>query len=305
MIDVALLGTGGTLPLPDRFLSSLLVRCGGQLVLIDCGEGTQVSLRKLGWGLKDVGTILLTHFHADHVAGLPGLLLTIGNSGRTREEPLTIAGPRNVQRVVESLRVIAPHLPYPVRYRELTGDPGDSLSVGPLRVTACRADHDMMCLAFRLSLSRAPAFQPDRAKALGLPVTLWKLLQRGESVEHEGRRVTPDQVLGPPRPGLSVGFVTDTRPTRALVEFLTDCDLLVSEATYGDPADGQKAIENKHMTFAEAAAMAAAARARALWLTHFSPAVPNPDFFRREAEAVFPNVVIGREHLTTTLAYAD
>ena len=108
MIDVAFLGTGGTLPLPDRFLSAALARCGGQLVLIDCGEGTQVSLRKLGWGLKDVGTILLTHFHADHVAGLPGLLLTIGNSGRTREEPLTVAGPRGVQRVVESLRVIAP-----------------------------------------------------------------------------------------------------------------------------------------------------------------------------------------------------
>src|SRR5205807_1837947 len=124
MIDVALLGTGGTLPLPDRFLSAALIRCGGQLVLIDCGEGTQ-----------------------------------------------------------ESLRVIAPHLPYPVRYRELTGDPADALAVGPLRVTTCPADHDIPCLAYRLGLSRAPAFQPERAKALGLPVILWKLLQRGEPVE--------------------------------------------------------------------------------------------------------------------------
>src|SRR5262245_31109604 len=200
MIDVSLLGTGGTLPLPDRFLSSALVRCGGQLILIDCGEGTQVSLRKLGWGLKDIGTVLLTHFHADHVAGIPGLLLTIGNSGRTREEPLTIVGPRGVSRVVESLRVIAPHLPYPVRYREMTGDPVEALAVGPLHVTACPADHDIMCLAFRLSLARAPAFQPDRAKALGLPVTVWKLLQRGEPVEHAGRVVQPEEVLGPPRP---------------------------------------------------------------------------------------------------------
>jgi ribonuclease Z len=305
MIDVALLGTGGTLPLPDRFLSAVLLRCGGQLILIDCGEGTQVSLRKLGWGLKDVGTILLTHFHADHVAGLPGLLLTIGNSGRTREEPLTVAGPRGVQRVVESLRVIAPHLPYPVRYREMNGDSADALIVGPLQVTTCPADHDIPCLAYRLSLSRAPAFQPERAKALGLPVTLWKLLQRGETVEHESRRVRPEEVLGPPRPGLSFAFVTDSRPTRALVEFCTDADLLVCEATYGDPADRPKAIENKHMTFGEAATLAAAARARQLWLTHFSPALPNPDYFRREAEAVFPGVVIGREHLTTTLAYAD
>lgn len=305
MIDVALLGTGGTLPLPDRFLSAVLLRCGGQLILIDCGEGTQVSLRKLGWGLKDVGTILLTHFHADHVAGLPGLLLTIGNSGRTREEPLTVAGPRGVQRVVESLRVIAPHLPYPVRYREMNGDSADALMVGPLHVTTCPADHDIPCLAYRLSLSRAPAFQPERAKALGLPVTLWKLLQRGETVEHDGRRIRPEEVLGPPRPGLSFAFVTDSRPTRALVEFCTDADLLVCEATYGDPADRPKAIENKHMTFGEAATLAAAARARQLWLTHFSPALPNPDYFRREAEAVFPGVVIGREHLTTTLAYTD
>jgi ribonuclease Z len=305
MIDVALLGTGGTLPLPDRFLSSALVRCGGQLLLIDCGEGTQVSLRKLGWGLKDVGTILLTHFHADHVAGIPGLLLTIGNSGRTRDEPLTVAAPRGVQRVVESLRVIAPHLPYPVRYRELTGDPADALAVGPLRVAACPADHDIPCLAYRLSLSRAPAFQPDRAKALGLPVQLWKVLQRGEPVEHDGRVVRPEEVLGPPRPGLSVGFITDSRPTRPLVEFMTDADLLICEATYGDPADRPKAIENKHMTFAEAATLGAAARARQLWLTHFSPALPNPDYFRREAEAVYPDVVIGREHLVTTLAYPD
>lgn len=305
MIDVALLGTGGTLPLPDRFLSCALVRCAGQLVLIDCGEGTQVSLRKLGWGLKDVGTVLLTHFHADHVSGLPGLLLTIGNSGRTRDEPLTVAGPRGVQRVVESLRVIAPHLPYPVRYKELSGGPADDLTVGPLRVAACPADHDVPCLAYRLSLSRAPAFQPDRAKVLGLPVQLWKVLQRGETVEHGGRVVRPEEVLGAPRPGLSFGFVTDTRPTKALVEFFTDVDLLITEATYGDPEDRGKAVENKHMTFGEAAALGAAARARQLWFTHFSPSLPNPDYFRREAEAVYPAVVIGREHLTTTLAYPD
>jgi ribonuclease Z len=305
MIDVSLLGTGGTLPLPDRFLSSALVRCGGALTLIDCGEGTQVSLRKLGWGLKDIGTILLTHFHADHVAGIPGLLLTIGNSGRTREEPVTVVGPRGVQRVVESLRVIAPHLPYPIRYREMTGDPADALAVGPVQLTACPADHDIACLAYRMSLSRAPAFQPDRARALGLPVTTWKLLQRGESVEHAGRVVRPEEVLGPPRPGLSFGFVTDTRPTRALVEFMSDVDLLICEATYGDPADRPKAIENKHMTFAEAGTLGAAARARQLWLTHFTPALPNPEYFAKEAEAVYPGVVIGHEHLTTTLAFRD
>jgi ribonuclease Z len=306
MIDVSLLGTGGTLPLPDRFLSSALVRCGGRLILIDCGEGTQVSLRRLGWGLKDIGTVLITHFHADHVAGLPGLLLTIGNSGRGPDEPLTVAGPRHLQRVVESLRVIAPHLPYPVRYRELSGrDDEEHLEVGPLLVRACPADHDIACLAYRLDLPRAPAFQPERAKAIGLPPPTWKTLQRGTPVEFNGRTVRPEEVLGPPRPGLALGFLTDSRPTQRLVEFFTDVNLLICEATYGDPADRPKAVENKHMTFAETAALGAAARAGALWLTHFTPALPNPEYFRREAEAVYPGAVIGREHLSATLSFPD
>ena len=166
MIDVSLLGTGGTLPLPDRFLSSLLVRSGGQLIVIDCGEGTQVSLRRLGWGLKDIGTILITHFHADHISGLPGLLLTIGNSGRGKDEPLTIIGPRNIQRVVDSLRIIAPHLPYPVRCKEMNGDTQEVVPIGDLKLRACLGEHDLMCLSYRFDLARAPAFQPERAKAV-------------------------------------------------------------------------------------------------------------------------------------------
>lgn len=303
MIDVCLLGTGGTMPLPDRFLSSVLMRYDGNLILIDCGEGTQVSLRRLGWGLKDIGDILITHFHADHIAGLPGLLLTIGNSGRTSAEPLTIVGPRNIQRVVEQLRVIAPHLPYPVRYREMVGDPADCFQIGELQLRSCLADHDMMCLAYRFDLPRAPAFQPERARALGLPLPTWKMLQRGQAVSHEGRTVQPHEVLGPPRAGLAAGFLTDSRPTRNLVEFFSDVDLLICEATYGDPEDHAKAVENKHMTFAESAAVGAAARAKALWLTHFTPALPNPAYFRREAEAVFPGVVVGKEHLATTLSF--
>lgn len=304
MIDVALLGTGGTLPLPERFLSAVLLRHNGNLILVDCGEGTQVSLRKLGWGLRDIGTILLTHFHADHVSGIPGLLLTVGNSGRKADEPLTIVGPPGTPRIVESLRVIAPKLPYPIVYREVVGD-DEPVTLGDLRITACPADHNTPCLAYKLSLPRIPEFQPERAKALGLPVTMWRVLQRGGTVELDGKTIHPQDVLGPPRPGIEFGFVTDTRPTRRLVEFFSDVDLLISEATYGDPADRFKALENKHMTFAEAAAMAAAARAKRLWLTHFSPSLPNPHHFRPEAAAAFPTVEVGREHLTTTLAFRD
>ena len=306
MIDVCLLGTGGTMPLPERFLSSVLVRSGGQLILIDCGEGTQVSLRRLGWGLKDIGTILITHFHADHVSGLPGLLLTIGNSGREAHEPVTIIGPRNVQRVVDSLRVIAPRLPFPVKCIESTGNLQEVYDVGQLQVRTCLGEHDMPCLSFRMDLSRAPAFLPEKAQALGLPVTFWKNLQRGETVtDPDGREVRPDEVLGPPRPGLAFGFLTDSRPTQKLVEFHSDVDLLVCEATYGDPADRPKAIENKHMTFAETAALAMAARAKALWMTHFTPAMPNPGYWHREATSVYADAVLGYEHLHTSLKFRD
>jgi ribonuclease Z len=305
MIDVCLLGTGGTLPLPGRYLASALIRLGGRLILIDCGEGTQVSLRSVGWGIKDIGVIALTHFHADHVSGLPGLLLTIGNSGRTREEPLMIVGPKNTRRVVESLRVIAPSLPYPVQYTEWTGDEDEALEVGAGLLSAAPADHDIPCLSYRLDLPRAPMFQPEKAKSLGVPLPLWKVLQRGEAVAFEGRTVQPEEVLGPPRPGLSVAYITDSRPTQRLVEFVTDVDLLISEATYGDPADRPKAVENKHMTFSESATLASAARAKRLWFTHFSPALPFPLNYREEAEAIYPSVVIPRDHHEDTLKFAD
>lgn len=272
---------------------------------MDCGEGTQVGLRKLGWGIKDIGTILISHFHADHVAGIPGLLLTIGNSGRTKNEPLTIAGPRGIGRIVDGLRVIAPHLPYPVKYREMTGKPDDVIPVGPLNVTSCWADHEIPCLAYRFDLPRMRPFIPEKASSLGIPVVLWKRLQRGETVTHGEATFTPDDVLGQPRPGLSVGFVTDTRPTQALVEFVTDVNLLICEAMYGDPADLSKALENKHMIFAESALIGVTSRARQLWLTHFSPALPFPEQYRAEADRIYPGVVLGKEMLSTTLAFPD
>ncbi len=334
MIDVALLGTGGTMPLPGRYLSSLLVRFAGRLILFDCGEGTQVSLRQLGWGLKDISHVLITHFHADHISGLSGLLLTIGNSGRT--EPLTIVGPFGIEKVVKSLRVIAPRLPYKIVFKEMTGRGDEPLAIDALRLTCALGDnnkdddpesgseinpsiyeesaeltcalgdHEMTCLAYRIDLHRGRAFRPEKARELGIPEgPLWGLLQKGKSVPHEGKIVAPDDVLALPRPGLAMGFLTDSRPTARLIDFFKDVDLLVSEGTYGDPADKDKAVENKHMTFGEAAALASAARAKRLWLTHFSPALPNPDFFRREAESVFPGVVIGRDGMTTTLSFAD
>ncbi len=309
MIDVALLGTGGTIPFPDRFLASSLIRYNGQLILIDCGEGTQVSIRKLAWGIRNISVVCLTHFHADHTSGLPGFLLTVGQSGRDRHEPLTILGPRGTQRIVDGLRVIAPHLPYPVHILEIDEEmsyPAKTIfQLNDLRISSCHADHEISCLAYRFDLPRLPAFIPEKAKAIGIPVQKWKLLQRGECVEFNGQTIHPEAVLGPPRAGISFGYLTDSRPTKSLERFFTNVDLLISEGTYGDPADQDKAIENKHMTFAEAATLAKNANAKELWLTHFSPALPNPNYFYRQASDIMTNSVIGHEHLSKTLIFPE
>lgn len=305
MIDLCLLGTGGTMPMPGRRLSSLLVRVDGGLLLFDCGEGTQVALREIGWGFRAIGHVFVSHFHADHVGGLPGLLLTIGNSGRGEDEPVTIWGPPGLTQIVDGLRVIAPYLPFPVVCRELFGRPPPAEPVGPMTMRCQWGDHDLPCLAYRLDLPRGREFDPARARALGLPVPAWKVLQHGGTVEHGGRTVSPDEVLGPPRPGLSLAFVTDTRPTPELAEFLRGADLLVCEAAYGDPADAGTAAENKHMTFAEAAGLARDAAVRRLWLTHFSPAMPDPSPWRAQATAVFPETTLGTELMTGMLKFGE
>ncbi len=295
MLELALVGTGGMMPLPNRWLSSSLIRCGGHLVLFDCGEGTQISLRSLGWGIKDIDLILVSHVHGDHVAGLPGLLLTQGNSGRT--EPVEIVGPPGLAQVVTGLCVVAPYLPFEVRVREL--ESGAAFGMHDLRITCVDADHHVPCLAYRVDLPRAPRFQVERARALGVPVAEWRRLQRGETVGE----VRPADVLGPPRPGLSIGLVTDTRPTPTIAELVAGVDLLVCEATFGDDADQRRAVERKHMTFREAAQLASGVQARQLVLTHFSPSVTQPENYADIALSVFANTSIGRDHLAMTLRF--
>jgi ribonuclease Z len=297
MLDVALVGTGGMLPLPNRWLSSVLVRYAHHLVLFDCGEGTQISLRALGWGIKDIDLILISHMHGDHVLGLPGLLLSQGNSGRT--EPVEIVGPPGLIEVVRRLRVAAPYLPFEVRCRELLG--GEAGALDDLRVTCAEGLHHVPCLAYRLDLPRAPRFQPERARELGVPLADWKRLQRGERVGD----VSPDDVLGPPRRGLAIGLVTDTRPTESIAALVSGVDLLVSEGTYTDDADQPRAVERHHMTFREAAELAMAAGVGQLLLTHFSPAVVDPWAHAATVREVFANTTVGRDHLTLSLRFAE
>ncbi|MBA2469879.1 MAG: ribonuclease Z, partial [Chloroflexia bacterium] len=229
MIDLLLLGTGAMVPLPDRPLSSLLVRCGGSLTLFDCGEGTQVQMRKYHWGFRRLDVICLSHLHADHVAGLPGLLHTVANAGRT--QPMHIYGPRGTRAVVEGLRTIAVWLPYTVEVHEL--EDGDRVEMfGGVRATVRDADHRIACLAWRLDLDRAPAFDPVRAETLCVPRAQWSVLQRGEPVRVDGQVVTPDQVRGEPQPGIACAYVTDTRPTETILDLVQGVELLVCEATY-------------------------------------------------------------------------
>jgi ribonuclease Z len=300
MIDLLLLGTGGMLPLPDRWLSSVLIRCDGELILFDCGEGTQIPWRRFGWGFRRLAAICLSHTHADHVAGLPGLLHSLANAGR--EEQVTIYGPIGTAGVVAGLRTIAPFLPYEVRVTELASGARFALP-GGLQGSVLTGEHGLPCLAYRADLARARRFDPARAEALGVPLAQWRTLQHGEPVTWPGGAATPDEVLGPPRQGLAVAYVTDTRPVPALPAFLSGVDLLVCEGTYGDSADQPKAIERGHMTFREAATLARAAGAGALWLTHFSPALEDPPAYLPEATAVFPATTIGHSGLTTTLSF--
>jgi ribonuclease Z len=302
MIDICFLGTCGMMPMPGRWLSCALVRCGATLTLFDCGEGTQVPWKSLGWGFRQLGAICLTHMHADHVAGLPGVLFMVANAGRT--EPLNIYGPAGTAYVVEGLRRIAADLPFLVQVHELKS--GEQFELpGGLHGSCSSASHGVPCLAYRVELERNPIFRPERARALGLPVQLWSRLQRGETLQYNGQTITPAQVLGPPRRGISLAFITDTRPTSALSQLAHDVDLLICESTYDDAKDLPLARAHAHMLAEEAAGLAQAAGAHSLTLTHFSPKITDVSIAEKAARRIFSNARSARDGMVVTLDYVE
>lgn len=302
MLDVCLLGTGGMMPLPGRFLTSLLMRYNGESVLIDCGEGTQVAIRKKGWSMNPIGLICVTHFHGDHISGLPGLLLSIGNSDRT--DPVTIVGPKGLESVVRSLLVIAQDLPFELRFIEIDGKDFDYDYKG-LHIKAFRVKHNVVCYGYRVTLSRSGKFHPELANENNVPLKYWNRLQKGETIEAPEGRFTPEMVLGPERKGLKLTYVTDTRPTQTITEMAKEADLFICEGMYGEADCEGKAKDKKHMTMQEAAHLARKAGVAEMWLTHYSPSVIDPKIYIKEVRKIFPETYICRDGRKKELDFTD
>ena len=302
MLDICLLGTGGMMPLPHRWLTSLMARYNGTSILIDCGEGTQIAMKEKGWSPKPIDIICFTHYHADHISGLPGMLLTMGNAERT--EPLLLIGPKGLTKVVNALRVIAPELPFEIRCMELT-EPEQSISFEGFRIEAYKVNHNVLCYGYSIIVERKGKFDVSAAEKLKIPRNYWNRLQKGEIIETEEGTFTPDMVLGKPRKGLKVAYCTDTRPAGSIVRGAAEADLFICEGMYGEPEKQQKAKEYKHMTFYEAAELARKANVKEMWLTHYSPSLVRPEEYMQDVRSIFPNAVAAKDGRSVDLLFEE
>lgn len=305
MLDVILLGCGGSMPMPNRHLSSLFINYQGRKILIDCGEGTQVSMKMKNCGFKNIDVICITHLHGDHIIGLIGLLSTIGNS--SRNEDLTIIGPVGIIEAMDAIRVLVEYLPYKINIIE---NPIGKFSIvndylKDLEISTLELEHSTKCIGYSFYFKRKSKFNVEKATSNNVPKILWQKLQSGKSIIYNEAKYTPDMVLGDNRKGIKISFITDTRPFSYIPNFIRNSDLFVCEAMYGDDSDISKAIKNKHMTFKEAATLAKDGNVSKLLLTHFSPSIENPNFYKDNATSIFENTIIGEDRLELKLNFSD
>ena len=305
MIDLTLLGCGGNVPMPNRFLSSLFINYKGSKILIDCGEGTQVAMKKYNCGFKNIDLILITHLHGDHIIGLIGLLQTMGNSGKT--DDLTTVGPIGIIDAMKAIKVLVEYLPYKVNIIE---NPKQTFSLEhdilkDIDISTINLDHSTECIGYSLYFKRKPKFDREKAILNQVPQNLWKKLQENSSAIYKDKTYYADMVLGENRRGIKLSFITDTRPTFEIPEFIYESDLFICEGMYGDDLDISKAVKNKHMTFRESASLANAGNVDKLLLTHFSPSIENPKDFIQNATNLFEDTIIGEDGLTLKLSYTD
>lgn len=306
MLELCLLGTGGMLPLPYRYLTSLYCQSEGKGLLIDCGEATQIALKKAGYSPNPIDYILITHFHADHISGLVGLLLSIGNSDRV--DPVTIVGPAGLNDVVKSMRIIAPQLPFKVNIVELKQESGEFL-LSPYRIQYYTLKHRMPCIGYNILLDRLPEFIVEKAKANDVPLKYWNKLQHGEDNikdKDTGKVYTRDMVMGEARKGLKVSYFTDTRPCDHIMEWTKDCDLMIAEGMYGLIEEKlSNAKKYLHMTMREACEIAKENDPKILWLTHYSPSEVKPKIYEEELRKIFDRLNIVRDGEKIVLKFED
>ena len=290
------------MPLPYRKLTALMTRYNGSNLLIDCGEGTQGAIREKGWSVHDLDVICFTHYHADHISGLPGLLLTLGNADRTK--PVHMIGPRGLERVVNALRTIAPELPFPIEYHEITEKEQD-FEMNGYCIHAFRVNHNVTCYGYTLEIKRQGRFDVERARGQEIPQKFWSRLQKGEIIEDGDRVLTPDMVLGPQRKGIKLTYCTDTRPVPIIAECAKHADLFICEGMYAEKEKEAKARQYKHMTFYEAADLAKRAEVTEMWLTHYSPSLTRAESYMDEVHKIFPAASLGKDGRSVELEFEE
>ncbi len=309
-MEVYVLGCGGMMPLPGRHLTSVLVRREGELILFDCGEATQISLKRLNLKWKRISTIYISHTHADHITGLPGILMLSAQVDRT--EPLTIIGPKKIKEYIEtSISVLDMYINYEIIIKELE-DPATSQIVtdtDEYYVKTIPLDHSKVCVGYSLIEKERPGvFFPDKAKEVGVPVgPMWSILQSGKNVTLEdGREISPGEVMGDIRKGRKFSYVTDTAYLPSIAKEVEGSDLFICEGMF-EEALLESAKEKKHMISKQSAQIALDGNVKQLGLIHYSPRYMEKELrvLLTEAQTIFKNTVLTRDRMLFNLPHEE